>query len=41
MTHHTAFLEAHPALGQLVTPGKDVVLTPEQLEMLRALGCIR
>jgi arylsulfatase A-like enzyme len=42
---YTAFLEeqweAHLALGQYFTPGKDVVLTPEQLEMLRTLGYIR
>ncbi|MFH1763518.1 MAG: hypothetical protein ABIF09_04930, partial [Gemmatimonadota bacterium] len=42
---YTAFLEAqfeaHLALGQYFTPGDTVVLTPEQLEMLRALGYIR
>ena len=42
---YTAFLEeqweAHQALGQYFTPAEDVVLTPEQLEMLRALGYIR
>jgi arylsulfatase A-like enzyme len=42
---YTAFLEeqweAHQALGQYFTPGEDVVLTPEQLEMLRTLGYIR
>jgi hypothetical protein len=42
---YTAFLEAqfeaHLALGQYFTPGEDVVLTPEQLEMLRTLGYIR
>jgi arylsulfatase A-like enzyme len=42
---YTAFLEAqfeaHMALGQLFTPSEDVVLTPEQLEMLRALGYIQ
>ncbi|MFH1762932.1 MAG: sulfatase [Gemmatimonadota bacterium] len=42
---YTAFLEAqfeaHLALGQLFTPSEPVPLTPEQLEMLRALGYIR
>jgi arylsulfatase len=42
---YTAFLEeqweAHQALGRYFTPGEDVVLTPEQLEMLRTLGYIR
>ena len=42
---YTAFLEeqweAHQALGQYLNPGEDVVLTPEQLEMLRTLGYIR
>jgi arylsulfatase A-like enzyme len=42
---YTAFLEAqfeaHLALGRLFTPGEDVVVTPEQLEMLRTLGYIR
>jgi arylsulfatase A-like enzyme len=33
--------EAHMALGQLFTPAEPVPLTPEQLEMLRALGYIR
>jgi len=41
---YTAFLEAqfeaHQALGQYFTPAEDVVMTPEQLEMLRALGYI-
>jgi arylsulfatase A-like enzyme len=41
---YTAFLEeqfeAHQALGQLFTPSESVALTPEQLEMLRALGYI-
>ncbi len=41
---YTVFLEAqfeaHQALGQLFTPSEGVVLTPEQLEMLRALGYI-
>ncbi len=41
---YTAFLEAqfeaHLALGQYFTPAEDVVMTPEQLEMLRALGYI-
>jgi arylsulfatase A-like enzyme len=41
---YTAFLEAqfeaHRALGQYFTPAEDVVLTPEQLEMLRTLGYI-
>ncbi len=42
---YTAFLEAqfeaHQALAQLFTPGAEVVLTPEQLETLRALGYIQ
>jgi len=42
---YTAFLEAqfeaHKALGQFYTPGEDVVLTPEVLEMLRTFGYIR
>jgi arylsulfatase A-like enzyme len=42
---YTTFLEeqweAHRALGQLFTPAEDVVLAPEQLEMLRTLGYIR
>jgi arylsulfatase A-like enzyme len=42
---YTMFLkkqwEAHQALGQYFTPAEDVVLTPEQLEMLRTLGYIR
>jgi hypothetical protein len=42
---YTAFLEAqfeaHMALGQYFTPSEDVLLTPEQLEMLRALGYIQ
>jgi arylsulfatase A-like enzyme len=42
---YTAFLEAqfeaHQALGKNFTPAEDVVLTPEQLEMLRTLGYIR
>ncbi|MFH1833380.1 MAG: sulfatase [bacterium] len=42
---YTAFLEAqfeaHLALGQLFTPSEPAPLTPEQLEMLRALGYIR
>ena len=41
---YTAFLEAqfeaHQALGQYFTPAEDVVMTPEQLDMLRALGYI-
>jgi arylsulfatase A-like enzyme len=43
--HYTAFLEeqweAHQALGQHFTQSGDVVLTPEQLETLRALGYIQ
>jgi arylsulfatase A-like enzyme len=43
--HYTAFLEeqweAHQALAQHFTQSGDVVLTPEQLETLRALGYIR
>jgi len=43
--HYTKFLEAqweaHQALGQLFTPSESVVLTPEQLERLRALGYIQ
>ncbi len=42
---YTEFLEvqfeAHQALGQLFTPSESVVLTPEQLERLRALGYIQ
>ena len=42
---YTAFLEAqfeaHQALAKLFTPSGDVVLTPEQLERLRALGYIQ
>jgi arylsulfatase A-like enzyme len=42
---YTRFLEeqfeAHMALGQYFTAAEDVVLTPEQLEMLRSLGYIR
>jgi len=42
---YTAFLEvqfaAHQALGQLFTPAEGVVLTPDQLETLRALGYIQ
>jgi hypothetical protein len=42
---YTAFLkvqfEAHLALGQLFAPAEGVVLTPEQLEALRALGYIQ
>ena len=42
---YTAFLEAqweaHQALAKLFTPSEDVVLTPEQLETLRALGYIQ
>jgi arylsulfatase A-like enzyme len=42
---YTAFLEeqfkAHLALGQYFTATEEVVLTPEQLEMLRTLGYIR
>ena len=42
---YTAFLEeqfeAHKALGQYFTAAEEVVLTPEQLEMLRTLGYIR
>ncbi|MFH1763268.1 MAG: sulfatase/phosphatase domain-containing protein, partial [Gemmatimonadota bacterium] len=42
---YTAFLEAqweaHQALGQYFTAAEDVVLTAEQLEMLRTLGYIR
>ena len=42
---YTEFLEkqweAHQALGQRFTQSEDVVLTPEQLEVLRALGYIR
>ncbi len=30
--------EAHQALATRFTPGGEVVLTPEQLETLRALG---
>jgi arylsulfatase A-like enzyme len=43
--HYTAFLEkqweAHQALAQHFTQSGDVVLTPEQLQTLRALGYIR
>jgi arylsulfatase A-like enzyme len=43
--HYTAFLEkqweANQALAQHFTQSGDVVLTPEQLETLRALGYIR
>jgi len=42
---YTAFLEAqfeaHQALGQYFTPAEGVVLTPEQLRALRALGYIQ
>jgi arylsulfatase A-like enzyme len=42
---YTAFLEtqwaAHQALTQRFTPGEQVELTAEQLEMLRALGYIQ
>lgn len=42
---YTTFLEAqfeaHLALGQHFTQSEDVVLTPEQLEILRSLGYIR
>jgi hypothetical protein len=42
---YTKFLEAqweaHQALAKLFTPSEDVVLTPEQLETLRALGYIQ
>jgi arylsulfatase A-like enzyme len=42
---YTAFLEAqfeaHQALAQYFTPAEDVVLKPEQLQMLRALGYIQ
>jgi hypothetical protein len=42
---YTAFLEAqfaaHQSLAQLFTRLGDVVLTPEQLETLRALGYIQ
>ena len=42
---YTKFLEAqweaHQSLAQLFTPSGDVVLTPEQLETLRALGYIQ
>ena len=42
---YTTFLEeqfeAHKALGQYFTAAEEVVLTPEQLEMLRTLGYIR
>ncbi|KPJ93543.1 MAG: hypothetical protein AMS18_05575 [Gemmatimonas sp. SG8_17] len=42
---YSAFLEAqfeaHLALGQLFTSAEGVVLTPEQLEALRALGYIQ
>jgi arylsulfatase A-like enzyme len=42
---YTTFLEAqweaHHSLRQLFTPSEGVVLTPEQLEALRALGYIR
>jgi len=42
---YTAFLEeqweAHQSLGQYFSAAEDVVLTPEQLEMLRTLGYIR
>ncbi len=41
---YTKFLEAqfeaHQSLAQLFTSSGDVVLTPEQLETLRALGYI-
>ena len=43
--HYTAFLEqqweAHQALAQHFTQSGDVVLTPEQLQTLRALGYIQ
>ncbi len=43
--HYTALLErqweAHQALAQRFTQSGDVVLTPEQLETLRALGYIQ
>ena len=42
---YTAFLDeqwgAHQAPGQYSTAAEDVVLTPEQLEMLGTLGYIR
>jgi hypothetical protein len=43
--HYTEFLEgqwaAHQALAQRFTREGDVVLTPEQLRTLRALGYIQ